>query len=110
MLCHQWFNHETLTKIKGPHNYNRTTITPVGNDQKKKTKSMLEDNKTANNHHLQYNQSHDGAHWTERANEFIMNALVACLSQLLFGKCIIEGNIIFIYYLLLYVNNVLVYL
>lgn len=34
------------------------------NDQKKenKTESMLEDNKTPNNHHIQYNQSHDIAH------------------------------------------------
>lgn len=48
---------------------------------------MLEDNKTANNHHLQYNQSHDGAHWTEeRANEFIMKAAVPCFKASLASK------------------------
>lgn len=55
------------------HRSKRTAIrlNPEGNDQKKKIKSMLEDNKTANNHHhLQYNQSHDGAH---RAKSVQMN-------------------------------------
>lgn len=86
-------NHEKLTKIKDPYSNKGTTITPDGNDHKKKTKSMLQDNKTANNHHLQYNQSHDAAHWTERANEFIMNALVACLSRVHFGECIIGATL-----------------